>query len=122
MNCKSISLISKLHLTFKTVTLVSHSISGHHFSPLALLTCKLSSIDFQKNLERQFYKDITNTRNAKIVCIVIVLQLHVINYNFYSAVMPISNSISTGIKTWKPVKWTILYSHILLNTYQNMYH
>jgi hypothetical protein len=44
--------------------------------PDALLTCKLSSIDFQKNLERQFYKDIT--RNAKIVCIVIVLQLSLI--------------------------------------------
>ena len=46
--------------------------------PDALLTCKLSSIDFQKNLERQFYKDITNTRNAKTVCIVIVLQLSLI--------------------------------------------
>jgi hypothetical protein len=51
--------------------------------PDALQTCKLSSIDFQKNLERQFYKAITNTRNAKIVCIVIVLQLSLI----YSAVM-----------------------------------
>ena len=48
--------------------------------PDALLTCKLSSIDFQKNLELQFYKDITNTRNAKIVCIVIVLQLSLIMF------------------------------------------
>jgi hypothetical protein len=66
--------------------------------PDALLTCKLSSIDFQKKVERQFYKDITNTRNPKIVCIVIVLQLSLI-IMFYSAVMPIS--ISTGIKTCK---------------------
>jgi hypothetical protein len=47
--------------------------------PDALLTCKLSSIDFQK-LERQGMKDITNTRNAKIVCIVIVLQLSLIMF------------------------------------------
>jgi hypothetical protein len=73
----------------------------------------LSSIDFQKNLERQFYKDITNTRNAKIVYVFIVHSCNV--FIVQSCQLP-------SVLVSKPVKWTILYSHIVLNTYQNMYH
>ena len=70
--------------------------------PDALLTCKLSSIDFQKNLEQQFYKDITNTRNAKIVCIVIVLQLSLIIMFFI-----VESCQFPSVLVSKPVKWTI---------------
>ena len=60
----NITLISKLHLTFKPAT--NNLTSQYLWSPL-FPWCKLSSIDFQKKLEQQFYKDITNTSQSDML-------------------------------------------------------